>query len=529
MQFPPERDHSASGEVYLFGAFELNPDRGTLLKNGVEIPLRHQCFEVLKYLVEHHGTLVTKQELMDAIWTDVIVSESSLPQCILAIRRALDDDSKTLLRLMPRSGYLLDIPVTIQTAPSQETLVFSPAPAAARSHLSWPVAAVLLLTFVIFVDVSSTEQPGASRAQQTKTDSANPYAPDENTRPREQEPLVALGLNPEALRQYQLGKYFQSRRASGDSELAIRQFRSAVEIDPGFAAAWVGLAGSLWVYSHQNSSDSQILRQEMLYALEKTLELDPDNPEANARIAAYYHNRGQLELSGQHFDRALKFGQDNPMVLSFSAGIAFDDHNYPEAIAYQQQAVALDPLSYVNHANLAAFLKSAGRLDESIQAFQAALELNPNADEEFLTDFLQTYILIGQPDQAEAIALQLIDGSARQQSLAMVYLATGSPARSRQMIEQLKAEPDIESALRVAEYYAFSGDFDGSFQWLDQARHRQSGMDSNLPTCIYFEEILHSPFLQRLTGDPRWNDWQEYVQDQALNQASDTAVAQLNG
>jgi tetratricopeptide (TPR) repeat protein len=382
---------------------------------------------------------------------------------------------------------------------------------------------------VIFVDVSSTEQPGEFKTQLTKTEPADPYAPDESARSLEQEPSVALDPNPEALRQYQLGKYFQSRRASDDLELAIRQFRSAVEIDPGFADAWVGLAGSLWVFSCKNTPDSPILRQEMLFALEKALELDPDNPEANARISAYYYNRGQLDLSGQHFDRALEFGRDNSMVMAFSAGIAFYVQNYPEAIAYQQQAVALDPLSYVNHTNLAVFLKSAGRLNESIQAFQAALELNPDADEEFLTDFLQTYILIGQPGQAEALALKLTDGSARQQSLAMVYLVMGSPARSRHMIEQLEAEPDIESALRLAEYYAFSGDFDGAFQWLDQARLRQSGVDGNRPAGIYFEEISHSPFLQRLISDPRWNDWQKYVQDQTLNRASDTSVVQLNG
>ena len=56
-----------------------------------EIKLRPKVYETLKYLVEHPGRLIGKQELMQAVWPDAFVTDDSLVQCTLELRRALDD------------------------------------------------------------------------------------------------------------------------------------------------------------------------------------------------------------------------------------------------------------------------------------------------------------------------------------------------------------------------------------------------------------------------------------------------------
>ena len=60
-------------EIYEFGEFTMDVARGCVLRNGEEIKLRPKVFETLKYLVEHAGRLISKQELMQAVWPDAFV------------------------------------------------------------------------------------------------------------------------------------------------------------------------------------------------------------------------------------------------------------------------------------------------------------------------------------------------------------------------------------------------------------------------------------------------------------------------
>jgi predicted ATPase/DNA-binding winged helix-turn-helix (wHTH) protein len=97
---------------YQFGEFTLDIVRGCVLKAGAEIKLRPKVYETLKYLVEHPGRLISKQELMQAVWPDAFVTDDSLVQCTLELRRALDDRSQQLLKTVPRRGYLFTAEVT---------------------------------------------------------------------------------------------------------------------------------------------------------------------------------------------------------------------------------------------------------------------------------------------------------------------------------------------------------------------------------------------------------------------------------
>ena len=91
---------------YSFGNFTLDLLGGVLLRGTEEIALRPKSFEVLTYLVEHHGQLVAKSALIDAVWPDTAVGDNSLAQCLFDIRRALNDDSQRLIRTVARRGYV---------------------------------------------------------------------------------------------------------------------------------------------------------------------------------------------------------------------------------------------------------------------------------------------------------------------------------------------------------------------------------------------------------------------------------------
>jgi len=154
------RTHAADAHCrpYRFGDFTLDLDDGFLRRGDEEVALRPKSFQVLTYLVERHGRIVTKTELIDAIWPDAAVTDNSLAQCLLEIRRALADESQQKIRTVARRGYIFAAPVTTPPAKVPRTSsdaveaqaalsgAVNPTAAAARR---WKAAGVLVLCAVI--------------------------------------------------------------------------------------------------------------------------------------------------------------------------------------------------------------------------------------------------------------------------------------------------------------------------------------------------------------------------------------------
>jgi TolB-like protein/DNA-binding winged helix-turn-helix (wHTH) protein len=89
------------------GRFTLDLDREALIGSDGEIRLRPKTFEVLRHLLLHRGRVVTKQALIDAVWGGTSVTDDSLVQCLIEIRRALGEDGHRLIKKIPRRGYLV--------------------------------------------------------------------------------------------------------------------------------------------------------------------------------------------------------------------------------------------------------------------------------------------------------------------------------------------------------------------------------------------------------------------------------------
>ncbi len=95
-----------SHRTIVFGENVLDLDRGVLYHDNEEIALRPKSFAVLTYLAEHPDQLISKDILMANIWPDVIVTEGALTQCIIEIRKALND--RDIIRTVPRRGYVFN-------------------------------------------------------------------------------------------------------------------------------------------------------------------------------------------------------------------------------------------------------------------------------------------------------------------------------------------------------------------------------------------------------------------------------------
>jgi predicted ATPase/DNA-binding winged helix-turn-helix (wHTH) protein len=101
------RPRLRSGDVIRFADCELNLDRIVLRRGGEEIRIEPQVFDVLAYLVKHRGSVVRKEELLDAVWGDRFVSESALTTRIKAVRQAVGDDGRqqSIIRTVHGKGY----------------------------------------------------------------------------------------------------------------------------------------------------------------------------------------------------------------------------------------------------------------------------------------------------------------------------------------------------------------------------------------------------------------------------------------
>ena len=103
-----------------FNNFTLDLTRGCLMRGAEEIKLRPKSFETLRHLVENGGRLISKNELIEAVWPDTSVTDDSLVQCLIDIRRALGNEGQQIVRTVPRRGYIFEAAVTRHDLPASQ-------------------------------------------------------------------------------------------------------------------------------------------------------------------------------------------------------------------------------------------------------------------------------------------------------------------------------------------------------------------------------------------------------------------------
>lgn len=137
---------------YSFGGFTLDLEGGFLRRGSEEVPLRPKPFEVLVHLVEHHGRLVAKDALVEAVWSDAAITDNSLAQCIVEVRRALGDDSQQIIRTVAHRGYVFTAPVVTPVLDFPRAAIALPPD---RSPAPWSLNLKLLLGSLLVLAVAA--------------------------------------------------------------------------------------------------------------------------------------------------------------------------------------------------------------------------------------------------------------------------------------------------------------------------------------------------------------------------------------
>ena len=135
---------------YTFEHWTLDCGRGALTAEAGDIALRPKSFDVLRFLVENAGRLVSREDVLEAVWPGLTVTEESLTQCVSEVRQALGDSGQRIIKTVPKRGYLFDAPVDggrhVSEPAAEPGAVLRPgagAPSTAHRVLDGPSVAVL--------------------------------------------------------------------------------------------------------------------------------------------------------------------------------------------------------------------------------------------------------------------------------------------------------------------------------------------------------------------------------------------------
>lgn len=320
---------------------------------------------------------------------------------------------------------------------------------------------------------------------------------------------AATPANPEAYELFLQGQFFYNRRSQGDIDRAARYYQRALEADPGFARAWAALAGvyNLLIFMDEANEDRYQSLQGQ--AAQRAVELAPDLAVAHARLGQYYYAVSDPGRGDFHARQAMLLDPEDPLVMGFSGDDLMRRGNVEQAVEIWRRLVEKDPLSPINRGNLAAFLATAGRFEESVAESRHALDLNPDGNWAARHNLVNALILLRRIDEAYTEILQLPEGEARDYGLALLHQAPGHVAEADAALNRMAARPANTEEVSLADVYAHRGMIDEAFESLgasqDAMRRPADGKRRHRRLLRFFQmEMLRSPFLKALHSDPRW-------------------------
>jgi tetratricopeptide (TPR) repeat protein len=194
--------------------------------------------------------------------------------------------------------------------------------------------------------------------------------------------------------------------------------------------------------------------------------------------------------------KALAIDPMDSRVLGAAGTIAANLGRGEESLAYYQRILDQDPLDLVSLYNKADALHRLGRLEEAMLAYGKLLELNPD-DWGSHTQVAIILLQQGKPEEAWSELELEVDPQQQEYGRVLVLPALGREAEAEQRLNLFIEQNQSWAAFLIAGIYAWHGDKEAAFNWLEQAYQRHSGMLS---------QMLLDPLLVSLKDDPRWKD-----------------------
>lgn len=313
--------------------------------------------------------------------------------------------------------------------------------------------------------------------------------------PLEQQRLAhAAPVNADAYDAYLRGRALQATQNAERLKETIPAFQRAIDLDPGYAPAYAGLADSYSLLANYAVLPPRDAFPPAEAAARKAIELDPASAEAHTALAyPLHHYKWDWAGAEREYKTALALNPGYATARLRYAEFLSSVGRHDEAIAQMRRALDLDPLSVVYLVNLGRFLYHARRYDEAIQVLKQALALDPG----------RTFARIHLAMAYEAKSMyadarrefQSLDSAEPGVGVAHLDARTGDRARAAQTAERLRREADDSTWFLLAGVYAQLGDRDAAFACLDRAYQTQD---------FFLVFVKVHPYMDPLRSDPRY-------------------------
>ena len=441
-----------------FGVFQLDTQAHELRRHGRALPLPPKAIDALEFLVERAGELITRQQIIDALWSTRVVEDQGLNQLIYLLRKALGtrDDGEPWIATVRKRGYRFN--GTVVRSRSGPTIP-SPADAPARNDPSThpEVRAHLLRSRFLWHQWRPPAwQEAISEAQQ------------------------ALALEPNCA---------EARYWWGVSliTLAISGFMPPLEAFPK-------------------------ARQ----LLDEGIAIDPELDlvwEGKGAIALF--NDWDAETASRHLARAVRNNPQSTSARDLFALATAASGDLEAALEEATTALRIDPLSAIAGTDVGVIQAMAGQHQQAVEAFRSVLALHP------LFAHARSYLSLsltslGQTEAALSEAERAIADSGRDielsHEMALAWVVAGQRERAEDVLGALEARfrTDYIDAYFPMQVAAALGRLDEALDWIDKAIEQRSRSLCYIRIDPMFNPLRHlNNFQQRMdrilstcTADP---------------------------
>ena len=292
------------------------------------------------------------------------------------------------------------------------------------------------------------------------------------------------------------GLFLREQRTPDGFQNAEKAFQSALEIDPEYHVARIGLAAT-WLERYAAGDKEPLLVEQTRNAVATVLQSAPELPGAHGLLSIIRRNfdwdwQGALEAA----DRALGLNHGDPEMMSTASQAMFTLGQFSPASELLEASVKLDPLNLLRRLRLGMLQEFSGEYEQSLTSYRVAIELNPELPG------VRAYrarikIIQENPDSALKESDQEVDPFWKRYSRILALSAQENHEQAEALLEQMIVDDGHRAAYQITEILAFRGDIDRAFEWFQRAHdQKDSGM----------REIIGNYFLRNLHDDSRWED-----------------------
>ncbi len=468
--------------VYHFADYQFDCRSLHLWRGNTQCPLTPLCRKLLLALLEKAPGVLFYNDICNQVWEGRPVSGETIIQRVKLLRQSLGDSGShpKYIELVRGEGYAM-IPTVKRTEADKP---FSPVPSPPRISRRFVLPLYLIALAMVMV------LTGHAIWQ------SNLFSPPQaNVTPLRAEEA------------YKSAMFFYHRRAEGDMALAEEYLSKALLIYPDYVDALVSMAGLYNIrYEEMGNVDRNTSYRVQTDLLHRALKLDPNAAEAHARLAMLHWCDSDRRKAVRHLESAYALAPDTPLVLNLYASYLAASGKQRRAWELMQEAIALQPNSFVNRINLALKAMADNELDIAGEQLQELLKRYPPSQNNLSVSVARWHILRGEPQQAaHYVSFIESDNDSLAIRALIAHLRNDTDALEKR-IEQLSALDSTRAQFQLAEVLAFKGDMRRATD-LTGSLYQTLTRDSTLPRVDRVRLLIDmhiSPFLRR--GKNLWRD-----------------------